>query len=476
MRRSTRLSVSTTCSCCPTRRVRAGRPKGVMLSHGNVTWNVVNLLLRRLPGDDVTIAIAPFFRVGGTGVNVLPVLFVGGTVVVPEDVTPDGILGRSNGTGSPSASAIPTFSTRSPARHDGRRWTCRRSASCSPAVPRCRSDSSARTSIEASRSSRATGCRKRGRSLSCSTRRAPSTRSARPADRRCWSTSGSSAPTDATFPGETGELLVRWPQRHGRLLEPAAGDGRGADRRRMAANRRRGARGRGGVRLDRRPDGGPVPVGGRVVYPGDVERVLMAHPAVADAGVVGIPAPDGGEVGAAFVVLAPGRDATEPELIAFSAERLAEHEIPASITFVDTLPRNSVGKLVRDELRTRARTARLRLERASPRSPGGSVGEIAAADTPAGQADDGQHEAGRHPGRVPDADHRLAEVGGERELVDPVRELEGRWRSGRAGTSRPRSAPRSRPRSTPGTGRRSRSRPRRAPPHRGPSRRSRPSA
>src|SRR5204863_697263 len=42
--------------------------------------------------DDVTVAIAPFFRVGGTGVNVLPVLFEGGTVVVPTDPTPDEIL------------------------------------------------------------------------------------------------------------------------------------------------------------------------------------------------------------------------------------------------------------------------------------------------------------------------------------------------------------------------------------------------
>ena len=64
-----------------------GRPKGVMLTHGNVTWNVVNLLTcADFRSDDVTIALVPFFRVGGTGVNVLPVLFMGGTVVVPGDV------------------------------------------------------------------------------------------------------------------------------------------------------------------------------------------------------------------------------------------------------------------------------------------------------------------------------------------------------------------------------------------------------
>jgi acyl-CoA synthetase (AMP-forming)/AMP-acid ligase II len=56
-----------------------GAPKGVMLTHANLTWNVVNFLTcADFRGDDVTVAIAPFFRVGGTGVNVLPVLFMGG--------------------------------------------------------------------------------------------------------------------------------------------------------------------------------------------------------------------------------------------------------------------------------------------------------------------------------------------------------------------------------------------------------------
>jgi fatty-acyl-CoA synthase len=70
-----------------------GPPKGVMLTHANLTWNVINFLsCADFRSDDVTVAIAPFFRVGGTGVNLLPVLFLGGTVVVPNDLRPDGIL------------------------------------------------------------------------------------------------------------------------------------------------------------------------------------------------------------------------------------------------------------------------------------------------------------------------------------------------------------------------------------------------
>src|SRR5205809_2409368 len=70
-----------------------GPSKGIMLTHGNVTWNAINMLTcADLRNDDVTLAIAPFFRTGGTGVNVLPVLFMGGTVVVPESLDPDEIL------------------------------------------------------------------------------------------------------------------------------------------------------------------------------------------------------------------------------------------------------------------------------------------------------------------------------------------------------------------------------------------------
>ena len=77
-----------------------GPPKGVMLTHANLTWNAVNFLsCADFRADDVTVAIAPFFRVGGTGVNVLPVLFLGGTVVIPGELGPAGIL---PGDGPPS--------------------------------------------------------------------------------------------------------------------------------------------------------------------------------------------------------------------------------------------------------------------------------------------------------------------------------------------------------------------------------------
>jgi fatty-acyl-CoA synthase len=86
-------------------------------------------------------------------------------------------------------------------------------------------------------------------------------------------------------------------------------------------------------------------VSGHVVYPGDVERALAAHAAVVDAGVV---AHDG--TGTAFVVLVAGQAVSEGELLDFCWARLARHEVPSTVMFVDRLPRSSVGKLLRHEL------------------------------------------------------------------------------------------------------------------------------
>jgi acyl-coenzyme A synthetase/AMP-(fatty) acid ligase len=69
-----------------------------------------------------------------------------------------------------------------------------------------------------------------------------------------------------------------------------------------------------------------------------------------EAGVVGIPIDREAE-GMAFVVLAEEKSTNRTELLSFCRERLEEHEVPTSITFVDKLPRNSVGKLLRPELR-----------------------------------------------------------------------------------------------------------------------------
>jgi O-succinylbenzoic acid--CoA ligase len=88
--------------------------------------------------------------------------------------------------------------------------------------------------------------------------------------------------------------------------------------------------------------------GGENVAPLEVERVLLAHPAVAEAGVAGVPDPEWGEAVTAFVVLA---EPVEPEeLRAWARDHLEPFKLPKAIHAVDSLPRNSGGKLMRDRL------------------------------------------------------------------------------------------------------------------------------
>jgi long-chain acyl-CoA synthetase len=95
--------------------------------------------------------------------------------------------------------------------------------------------------------------------------------------------------------------------------------------------------------------------GAENVYPAEVENALAAHPAVAEVAVIGVPDHRWGETVKAVVVLATGAgaggDAAADELMAFARERLAHYKCPTSVDFVDALPRNPTGKVLKRELR-----------------------------------------------------------------------------------------------------------------------------
>jgi acyl-CoA synthetase (AMP-forming)/AMP-acid ligase II len=93
--------------------------------------------------------------------------------------------------------------------------------------------------------------------------------------------------------------------------------------------------------------------GGENVYPAEVERALVTHPAVAEVAVIGVPHPRWVETPLAIVVPAAGAEVGEEELIELCRQRLAGYKKPAAVVFVEELPRNASGKVLKRTLRDR---------------------------------------------------------------------------------------------------------------------------
>ncbi len=91
--------------------------------------------------------------------------------------------------------------------------------------------------------------------------------------------------------------------------------------------------------------------GGENIYPAEVENVVLAHPTVADAAVIGVPHEIWGETVKAMVVPVAGAEVDEAVLVAFCRERLAHYKCPTSVDTVAALPRNPSGKILKRELR-----------------------------------------------------------------------------------------------------------------------------
>jgi fatty-acyl-CoA synthase len=332
-----------------------GRPRGAMLTHANITWNSINLLLDvDLSGDEVTLVAAPMFHVAALNQTVLPTLLKGGRLVLVSSFDPDQVLGLIARHRVTYLFGVPTMflaMQRAPGWADADLSSVR-SAICGGApVPEA--------VIAAYQQRGVTFMQGYGLTEAAPgvlfLRRDDSVRKAGSAGTAAFFTDVRLERPDGTDagPGEPGEILTRglnvmagyWrrPDATAAVLSPdgwlRTGDIGVAD-----------ADGYVYIR-DRTKD--LIISGGENIYPAEVEDALYHHPAIAECAVIGVPDPHWGEVGRAVVVLRDGASVEPAELLAFLDGRIARYKIPKSVVFADGLPRTASGKVVKLELRSR---------------------------------------------------------------------------------------------------------------------------
>jgi long-chain acyl-CoA synthetase len=94
-----------------------------------------------------------------------------------------------------------------------------------------------------------------------------------------------------------------------------------------------------------------IKVSGYSVFPEEVETLLIRHPAVAQAAVIGVDDPERGEVVRAFIVRKPGQDLDEAGLIKWSRDNMAVYKVPRTVRFIEALPATGAGKVLRRMLK-----------------------------------------------------------------------------------------------------------------------------
>jgi long-chain acyl-CoA synthetase len=119
-----------------------------------------------------------------------------------------------------------------------------------------------------------------------------------------------------------------------------------------------------------------INISGFKVYPAEVENALYEHPAVAEVAVYGVPDPLKGEIVQANILLKADRAATEDDIIAFCSKRMATFKVPHVVKFVDSIPKNATGKVLKRLLREEAPSGAFTKLRGSPVSPSSAKNPI----------------------------------------------------------------------------------------------------
>ncbi|MCL6671018.1 MULTISPECIES: acyl-CoA synthetase [Streptomyces] len=331
-----------------------GRPKGAMLTHGNLTWNAVNVLVDTdLIADERALVSAPLFHTAGLNMLTLPVLLKGGACVLVEAFDPEATFDLIEEHRITFMFGVPTMFEQV-ARHP--RWPSADLSSLR--ILTCGGSPVPTPLIAAYQERGLTFLQGYGM-----TEASPGTLFL-DAEHAVGKAGSAGVPhffsdvrvvrPDLTpvDVDETGEVVVRGPHvmpgYWGLPEETAASfaDGwfRSGDAARVDED--------GYVFIvDRIKD--MIISGGENVYPAEIEDQLLAHPDIVECAVIGVPDDKWGEVPRAVVVPREGASLDPDEVLATLAGRLAKYKIPKSVVLADELPRTASGKLLKSRVRKR---------------------------------------------------------------------------------------------------------------------------
>ncbi|MGD9057898.1 MAG: o-succinylbenzoate--CoA ligase [Desulfobacterales bacterium] len=329
-----------------------GRPKGAVLSQGASFWNAINLTLdMNFTPNDRNLSVLPMFHIGGIGLFTLPVLYMGGTVVIQRTFEPAEtlrLLRKEKITLFFGVAAVFLFLIQhadfKPDAFAKVRVVMSGGAPLPVSLVRQYHDAGIVLQQGFGMSEAAPSIATLSKDLAL--KKAGSIgRALFHVEARVVDAEMNDVPADAE-----GELVIRGPNlMQGYWNRPEAtneafegGWFHTGDIARMDAD--------GDLYIvDRKKD--MFISGGENVYPAEVENAIFELPQVAEAAVIGAKDEKWGEVGRAIVALKAGEELEEAEIIDFLKERLAKYKVPKQVIFVDQLPRNAAGKVLKNKLR-----------------------------------------------------------------------------------------------------------------------------
>lgn len=330
----------------------SGRPKGVMLTHGNITWNAFNLLIDAdVRSDEIALVTAPLFHTAALNQVLMPTFLKGGTSLIFARFDPPAALATIEAERVTMLFGVTSMYqalSQDPAWETTDLSSLRSALSGGAPIPRSLLETWEAKGLAIMQ----------GYGL---TESSPGATMLRPdyalaklgsAGTECFFTDVRvvTPQGEPAKPGDPGEVLVSGPN-----VTP--GYWRNDEATRAAFD---GPWLRTGDVAIRDEDTFLYVVGrskdmfisgGENVYPAEVEQALYTHPGVGETAVIGVPDERWGEVGRAVVVRREGSDVTADELLAHLDGRLARYKIPKSVVFASEIPRNASGKLLKARVR-----------------------------------------------------------------------------------------------------------------------------